>query len=316
MDECVCLFRRRLLLFSGLLTLCALTAACNLMSTGDGGGDMGAVDNGQGGGGNDDGGNSALDPEVLPLTVGEWYRPTVETTWQWQLQPGASGEISTSYDVEIYDVDLFDVSDELIGELHAAGRKVICYFSAGSYESFRDDAGSFDPSDMGSTLDGFADERWLDIRSANVARVMLARLDLAVRRGCDGVEPDNVDGYANDSGFSLTATDQLAFNRFIANAAHERDLSVGLKNDLDQIAELVDYFDFSVNEQCHEFSECDALQPFIDAGKPVFNAEYASEFVNNTAAREEVCAATRALGLHTLVLPLDLDDSFRISCER
>ncbi len=58
---------------------------------------------------------------------------------------------------------------------------------------------------------------------------MLRRLDLAVTKGCDGVEPDNMDGYANDSGFPLTAEDQLTFNRFIANEAHRRGLAVGLK---------------------------------------------------------------------------------------
>lgn len=42
---------------------------------------------------------------------------------------------------------------------------------------------------------------------------MQARLDLAVQKGCDGVEPDNVDGYQNNSGFPLTAQDQLAYNR-------------------------------------------------------------------------------------------------------
>jgi hypothetical protein len=112
----------------------------------------------------DGGAGGLLDPDAAPIKVGEWYRPTVETTWQWQLQPNGSGAINTSYDVEVYDVDLFDVSDELIGELQAAGRRVICYFSAGSYESFRGDAEAFEQADLGSTLDGFADERWLDIR--------------------------------------------------------------------------------------------------------------------------------------------------------
>ena len=56
--------------------------------------------------------------------------------------------------------------------------------------------------------------------------------------GFDGVEADNVDGYANDSGFPLTAADQLRFNRFLARAAHARGLSIGLKNDLGQAAAL------------------------------------------------------------------------------
>ena len=258
------------------------------------------------------GGAGGTDP---PVDGGDWYRPEVTATWQWQLQPGAGGGINTGYDVDVYDVDLFDVSDAIIDGLHAEGRRVICYFSAGSFEDFRDDAGRFAAAELGTSLDGFADERWLDIRSANVRAIMLDRLDFAAQRGCDGVEPDNVDGYANDSGFPLTSADQLEFNRFLADAAHERGLAVGLKNDLDQIAELVAHFDFSVNEQCHEFDECDALQPFIDAGKPVFNAEYEDRFVNDAAARAEICASAAAQGIHTLVLPLDLNDSFRFSCE-
>ena len=259
--------------------------------------------------------NGMLDPNVLPLTQGAWYRPAVDTLWQWQLQPGTGGTINTSYDVAVYDIDLFDADASVITALQGAGRRVVCYFSAGSYEAFRDDAAAFLPGDRGNTLDGFANEQWLDVRSSNVQAIMKARLDMAVVKGCDGVEPDNVDGYQNNSGFPLTATDQLAFNRFLANEAHQRGLSVGLKNDLDQIVELVDYFDFSVNEQCHEFDECSTLQPFLDGGKPVFNAEYASRFVNDAAARGTMCAESLAQGLRSLILAVDLDDSLRISCD-
>jgi hypothetical protein len=145
---------------------------------------------------------------------------------------------------------------------------------------------------------------------------MAGRLELAVTKQCDRVVSDNVDGYQNDPGFPVTAADQLEFNRFLATAAHSRGLAVGLKNDLDQIAKLVGDFDFAVNEQCHEFSECDQLQPFIAAGKPVFNAEYEASFVNDTGgARTTMCAASLAQGLRSLVLPVDLDDRFRHSCD-
>ncbi len=264
----------------------------------------------------DPGGNGEpIDPNTPPITDGAWYRPAVTATWQWQLQPDSGGNINTAYDVEVYDIDLFDAPDSVISDLHTQGRRVIAYFSAGTYESFRSDAGEFQASEIGNTLEDFADERWLDVRSANVRRIMLARLDHAAARGFDGVEPDNVDGYANDSGFPLTAADQLAFNRFIANEAHKRNLSVGLKNDLDQITGLVQYFDFAVNEQCHEFDECDRLEPFIEAGKPVFNAEYADRFVNLPPIRNQMCADSLNRDLRTLVLPIDLDDSFRFSCD-
>lgn len=258
---------------------------------------------------------TSLDSNVPPVTDGNWYRPGVATSWQWQLQPGVNSKINTDYDVDVYDIDLFRVSEAQIQQLQDDGRKVICYFSAGSYEDFRADAGEFDPADYGNTLQGFEDENWLDIRSPNVHRIMLERLDLAATKGCDGVEPDNVDGFLNATGFDLTGTDQLAFNRFIANEAHARGLAVALKNDLGQIPKLVDYFDFAVNEQCHEFDECEMNDPFIDAQKPVFNAEYAAEFRNDIAKQEAMCAAARARNLRTLILPLDLDDSFRVSCD-
>ncbi|MGD8451921.1 MAG: endo alpha-1,4 polygalactosaminidase [Phycisphaerae bacterium] len=266
--------------------------------------------------GPDDGaGDSSGDTNTPPPAQGEWYQPGVDTTWQWQLQTDADGRINTTYDVDVYDIDLFDSSPEPIEELHAQGRRVICYFSAGTFEDFRPDADEFLAAELGNTLEDYVDERWLDIRSANVRRIMQARLDLAVQRGCDGVEPDNVDAYDNDSGFALTPADQLDFNRFLANEAHARGLSVGLKNDVDQVPELVAYFDFCVNEQCHEYDECDALQPFIDAGKPVFNAEYAAEFVNNAVRRAALCEDARDRSFQTLVLPPDLDDAFRFACD-
>lgn len=256
------------------------------------------------GSGDDDGIDTPLDPDVAPITVGNWFRPTAGTTWQWQLQ----GTIDAMYDVPVYDIDLVnETPTDLVG------RKVICYFSAGTFEDFR-------PIDVpagaiGEVLDGFPNERWLDIRSADVHRVMLERLDLAKSKQCDGVEPDNVDGFTNDTGFTLTDTDQLAFNRFLANAAHERGLAVALKNDLDQIPLLVDYYDLVLNEQCHEFDECDTLAPFPAANKPAFVAEYADRFVDDPQQRAALCASSVAANLRTLVLPLLLDDSFRFTCD-
>jgi len=244
-------------------------------------------------------------------TDGEWYKPKLSVTWQWQLK----GNVNTAYPAELYDVDLFDSSAEMIEQLHSSDKKVICYFSAGSYEDWRPDRSLFLPEDQGNTIDGWPNEKWLDIRSSNVRAIMRDRLDLARQKGCDGVEPDNVDGYANETGFDITGADQLAFNRFIAREAHDRNLSVGLKNDLDQIDELVDFYDFAVNEQCFEYSECEKLLPFINAGKPVLNAEYSQEYADDAAGRSELCRKSSRLQFSTLILPLDLDDTYRFSCQ-
>jgi len=231
------------------------------------------------------------------------------TTWQWQL----SGTLNTTYNVDVYDVDLFDTSAATITALKASGRKVICYFSAGSSENWRSDFSSFNSSDMGNNLDGWEGEKWLDIRSQNVLDIMTARLDLAVTKGCDGVEPDNMDTYTQDSCFSLTSDEQLAYNRAIANLARSKGLSVGLKNDPEQVSELVDYFDFSVTEQCYQYSECSSYSPFISANKPVFNAEYEASY-RTDPDRSTLCNQTNSLEVQTLILDLSLDDSFRYSC--
>src|SRR5262249_26019023 len=151
--------------------------------------------------GHADGGDAATSGDAS--TPGVWVPPP-GTTWQWQL----TGVIDTSFDVAMYDIDLFDAPQTVIDSLHAQGRIVICYFSAGSYENWRSDASSFPSASLGNALSGWPGERWLDVRSDAVRTIMRARLDRAVTKRCDGVEPDNVDGFANNTGFPLTAADQ------------------------------------------------------------------------------------------------------------
>lgn len=216
--------------------------------------------------------------------------------------------------MQLYDIDLFDTPVGVIEALQARGTRVICYFSAGSFEDWRPDAAEFADADLGKALDGWPNERWLDIRSTRVHDIMRARLDLAREKGCDGVEPDNVDGYQNDSGLPLSAEDQLAFNRMLAVEAHRRSLAIGLKNDLDQVPALEANFDFAVNEQCYQFDECDALAPFIEAGKPVLHVEYRQSLVDSASEREALCADSLQRQFSTMILPLHLDDTFRYSC--
>lgn len=226
------------------------------------------------------------------------------TTWQWQLH----GTIDTSFDVQMYDVDLFEAPQAIIDGLHGAGRTVVCYFSAGSREDWRPDAAMFPAGSFGRGLDGWPGETWLDTRSDAVRAIMKDRLDRAVAKRCDGVEPDNVDGYANNPGFPLTAATQLDYNRFLAREAHARGLSVGLKNDLEQVAALVPDFDWALNEECVKYDECDLLVPFVKAGKAVFHVEYGAETL-----AQSVCPKTKPLGFSTLIKKVGLD-AWRVAC--
>ena len=232
------------------------------------------------------------------------WQPRPGTTWQWQLQ----GSLDTTVDVAAYDIDLWDTSKSTIESLHAMGRKVICYFSAGSYENWRADASQFPAAAKGKVMDGWPNERWLDVRSSKVRSIMQQRLDLAADKGCDAVEPDNVDGYSNESGFALSGADQIAFNRFLATEAHARGLAIGLKNDLDQVQQLVASFDFAVNEQCFQYGECDSLKAFIEADKPVLQVEYGSASLVST-----ICPKANQRNFDTLIKRLDLG-AWRVAC--
>jgi len=141
---------------------------------------------------------------------------------------------------------------------------------------------------------------------------MADRIELAAEKGCDGVDPDNVDGYTNETGFPLNSRQQLSYNRFLFRTAHQYSLAVSLKNDLQQVRELVDYADFAINESCHEWRECHLLQPFIDAGKPVLHIDY--RFSQDAGERTFHCEHMEILGFRSMTLPLALDDSFRFSC--
>ncbi|WP_424214111.1 endo alpha-1,4 polygalactosaminidase [Streptomyces sp. BI20] len=262
--------RRPRLLLALLLPLLMLAAACTA-------------------GGDEDGGEDDLGPTAPPRPTGPRWQPAPGLAWQWQL----TGALDTSVDVPVYDVDGFKTSTAQVAALRKAGRKTICYLSTGAWEEFRPDAGDF-PDRLLGRGNGWEGERWLDIRALKeLEPIMAKRFDMCRNKGFDAVEPDNMDGWKNRTGFPLTPQDQLRYNRLIARLAHDRGLAVGLKNDLDQIPQLVGDFDFAVNEQCAQFNECAKLTPFVKAGKAVFHVEY-----EMPAAR--FCAQANALGLSSL----------------
>mmetsp|Transcript_11319 Transcript_11319/g.28545 ORF Transcript_11319/g.28545 Transcript_11319/m.28545 type:complete len:380 (-) Transcript_11319:197-1336(-) len=244
----------------------------------------------------------ALTTLSLILAATALWQPRPKTSWQYQID---GKEIDLTIEVQAYDIDLFDTPKSTIDAIHAKGSYAICYFSAGSYENWRPDKNDFPASALGKPLDGWEGERWLDTNNAQVRTIMMKRMDLAVSKGCDAVEPDNVDGYVQDSGFKLTAADTIDYNRFIASEAHKRNLAVGLKNNLKQIPDLVASFDFAVNEQCNVYKECALLVPFVQANKAVFGVEY-EEDQSKIGSMNTWCTTVNSLNFDFILKNLDL----------
>jgi hypothetical protein len=232
------------------------------------------------------------------------WTPPQHVDWQWQL----AGKLDRSVPARVFDIDLFENSAKTVRSLHRSGRHVVCYLDAGTWERWRPDAARFPRSVLGKG-NGWPGERWLDIRRLDVLRpIMRSRIALCARRGFDAVEFDNVDGYANDTGFPLTAGDQLAFNRWLANEAHRHGLSAALKNDLGQVRSLLPWFDFALDEQCFQYHECARLRPFVRAGKAVFEVEYRLK-------TSSFCGRARRLGFDSMRKHLRLD-AWRSVCRR
>ena len=226
-----------------------------------------------------------------------WWRPSVGTSWQIQL----TGPVDLDVDATVVDLDLFDTSARTVDRLHDRGRHVICYFTVGSKESYRRDTDALPDAVTGKGVDGWPQERWLDIRRIDaLAPVLRARFDLCAAKHFDGVDGDWMDNQTQDTGFPITASDQLAFNRWLIDQGHRRGLAVGVKNDLSQAPTLASEADFEIDEQCAEFHECDTLLPWIRADKPVLHIEY-----NLPAAA--FCASTTRLGFSSLRKHVRLD---------
>ncbi len=245
------------------------------------------------------------EPESMPNPITsqpgqKWWRPTVGLTWQWQIN---DIDVDTSIDADVYNIDLY-VPQSTIDELHADGRKVICYISVGSWENWRPDKDAFPSEVLGKDYEGWPGERWLDIRRIDLlAPILRARLELCKAKGFDALEPDNMDIYNNDTGFPLTYDDQLKYALWLADEAHERGLAIGQKNAPDQTSDLVEVFDFAITEDAFYYQWAADMLPYTQAGKPVFAAEY----TDLNGPFNDYCARSRELNFNVILKNRGLD---------
>jgi hypothetical protein len=200
-----------------------------------------------------------------------WHPGPTTAAWQWELQ----GKFELTPGVSVFEIDGFEYPASDVAAIHGQGAKAICYLDVGSWEEYRPDKGEFPKSSLGKRYEGYPDERWLDIAHyKKFAPIIEKRISMCARKGFDAVEPDNINGWENKTGFPLTRADQLTYNRWIARTVHKAGMAVALKNDSRQAKQLVGAFDFAVVEECFQYDECDLYRPFVEAGKAVFETEY------------------------------------------
>lgn len=223
------------------------------------------------------------------------------------LQYQLTGELNTRVAAQLFVTDLFDTDAAQLAELHAAGRIVSAYLSAGSLESWRQDAATFPSDAVGQQLSAYPNERWLDIRRPEVRSVMQARFELAVERGFDGVLLSTLGVYRAESGFEIGRDDELAYATELASDAHGRNLSVGLSGDFELSAQLAEHCDWALAIRCVESTTCDGLRPLSAAGLPVFDLE------TTDSDKDVICSEARSLGI-PVTFKHDEFDAYRDVC--
>jgi hypothetical protein len=243
-------------------------------------------------------------PSPTPPAEPDWWQPDLDTSWQIQY----TDEIDLSLEVDLYNLDGFDTEESTIKALHERDVKVACYINAGAYEDWRPDAEDFPESVLGKDMEGWPGERWLDIRDIEtLAPIMRARMQMCKDKGFDTIDPDNINGYVNDTGFPLTAEDQVNFNIWLTTEAHGLGMSIGLKNAGELAEQLWPYFDWALNEQCFSYDECDYLTTyFVENGKAAFVIEY-------ELTTEDFCPPANAANFNALHKNLVLD-AYRTAC--
>ena len=221
-------------------------------------------------------------------------------------------------------ISLSSSGSPVVAELHALGDHVICYVDVGTAENWRPDYSEFPAALLGNN-NGWPGERWLDTNPngpdyATLEKIMTARFEMCKNNGFDAVEPDNLDGSENTSGFNITIAEGDEYAEWLANEIHSLGMSVAQKNFEDQSAVLEPYFDFVIEEQCFQYGDCTDLAPYYESSKAVLEVEYSSGGISlakfDTACTTGINGQPSAdsLGFDSTYFSINLDGSLRVPC--
>lgn len=249
---------------------------------------------------------------ALPAQAADPQRWVPPALFSYDIQLNDPPNLAAIPKVAVVELDI-DTAPTLLMQVRARGTRTICYFNGGAWESYRADKNAFPKTVLGKAYDGYPQERWLDIRNINaLAPIMRARMDACKRKGFVAIDPDNVNGYENKTGFPLTAAHQLAYNRWLMKEAHARGLSIVLKNTPDLANQLAaDGYDLVVSESCFKDNFCAKFKPFIQRKRPVLDLEYIDEGMKLT----KFCPQAKLLGINALLKRSSSSiDSYRATC--
>ena len=275
-----------------------------------------------------------------------YWEPGQLTSWAYVIGEAYPLQIpvpvgSSTADVQVVDADLGDADgltssctspsvapcpapdasiESSVAAIHAYGGKALCYMEVGSAENYRSDYSEFSSSIIGDTMQGYSDEQYIDINDLNspagpsgltLGQIMINRINLCREEGFDGIETDIDDSYTDSTGFSISLSDEETYMSWIADEAHSLGLAWFLKNGINDdsfISDMQPLAQGTVNEQCWQYSECSALEPFVQAGKPILNVEY------DGVAESTLCPEANAFPMSSISANVNLTGSLDYGC--
>jgi hypothetical protein len=268
--------------------------------------------------------------DASDATVGVWQPGTGNLPWQWELDHtintmsaadmGTGGETYAGMSAAaplVYDIDGFDNDVPQVSALHGLAKKVICYIEVGAAESYRPDYAQFPTAALGKTVDGYPEEKYLDIGNATVLTVIEARIEMCAQKGFDGIEPDIDDSYTDDTGFMITEASNVAYLVTLSTYAHSLGLAWGLKNGGDGgmptqfVSDMLAHVDFAVVEEPFYLGTIGYFYPALEsAGKAMFVAEY----TNDTSSASSFCPQALTDYTNAALFDVALDGKVRTPC--
>ncbi|MDP9080455.1 MAG: endo alpha-1,4 polygalactosaminidase [Bacteroidota bacterium] len=247
---------------------------------------------------------NAVDGSPLTNDKTTWWQPAAGVSFDWELDDISS---ANTYSGSVVDVDAFTTTAETVAALHTKGKKVIAYLSVGTLENDRPDASLLPSEVIGKTYPEWPNEKWLDIRQIDKLKPWLnSRFNMIIKKGFDGVEPDNVDAYQNNTGFAIAITDTKKYVDYLITLAHNNGLSIGQKNVSELTTEYAAKFDWALTEDAFQQGWQNDLAPYIKLNKPVFAVEY-TDLTSQKTFEDNVCPKAGQLGYTAILKKRDLD---------
>jgi hypothetical protein len=278
------------------------------------------------------GAGAAARAGVAPRTDAVW-QPAEDTDWMWELSQALvltnpklmgtgvtawNGDTPPGDNPKLYDIDAIDNPASTVAALHHMGDHVVCYIEVGSAGNYYSAAQEGIPvtyyqqlknaGDLGNKLKGYP-EYFVNINAASAVSIIKAMIDKqCAGKGFDGVETDldeTFGGNEGTTGFTITEPDEVKFLTTLAGYMHGLGLAWIAKN-LDDtqntsfIGSMEPLAQGIISEQCNQYHTCKYLDPFLNAGKWIGNAEY-------SLAQSAFCASDNTADMNGVLFNVNLD---------